>query len=410
MAKVRSDRKMNPVKVAVLCSTDLSFRALLLPQMTAAKQAGYVVHGISSNGPYFRQLREKGFIMYPVTLKRSISPFSDMVALWRMYWYFKCERFDIVHTHMPKDGLLGQLAAKLADVPITMSTVHGFYFHDNMKPWVRRFYIAIEWIIGKCSTTLLCQNPEDIETAIRLGICKRDKIKLLGNGVDLSKFAPWRFDADFRRRKRTEIGVPEDAVVVGIIGRLVREKGYFELFEAMRNVMAVNNNVWLVIIGPEEPEKADRISTDSFSRFGIEHHTRYLGLRNDMPELLACCNIYTLPSWREGFPRSAIEAAAMGLPIVATNIRGCRQVVEDGVNGFLVPPQDSTALKNAITKLVEDDQLREKMGHSGFLKARREFDEKTVCRIVIDTYKKLLATKVKNARDEGKRGHVVSIW
>lgn len=391
-----SNRDLFRGKIAVVCSADLTFNFLLMPQMIAAKSAGHTVCGVSTEGKYFRSLRDKGFSMFPVTIKRSVNPFSDLAALWKMYRYFKCERFDIVHTHTPKAGLLGQLAAKLAGVPIIVNTVHGFYFHENMNPLVRRFYIAMEWIAAKCSTIIFSQNPEDIETAVRLGICKRGKIRLLGNGVDLSKFEPSRFDGDFKRRKRTEIGVPEGAIIVGIVGRLVREKGHFELYEAMRDVMTENEKVWLIIVAYKEPEKADRISTETFKQFGIEKRTIWVDGHNDIPELLCCFDIFTLPSWREGFPRSAIEAAAMALPIVATDIRGCRQVVDDGVTGLLVPLGDSGTLASAIKKLVADGELRRKMGQAGYEKAQREFDERRVCDIVLNTYKELLKENYAN--------------
>jgi glycosyltransferase involved in cell wall biosynthesis len=142
-----------------------------------------------------------------------------------------------------------------------------------------------------------------------------------------------------------------------------------------------------MVIGPEEPEKADRISQAILAHYGIAERTRWLGSRDDIPELLACCDIYTLPSWREGFPRSAIEAAAMGLPIVATDIRGCRQVVKDGTNGFLVPVRNIGLLGSAIKRLIADEDLRARMGRAGCEKARREFDEQKVCQIVLDTYR-----------------------
>ena len=382
-----------PLHTAIVTAIDGTIKTLLLAQVKAVQKAGFEVHCICSPGPNFAFLREQGLKMHKVVIKRSISPFSDLVAIWKMYRYFRRENITIVHTHTPKPGLLAQLAARLAGVPIIIYTLHGFYFHDYMKPLLRAFYIALERVAAKCSTVILSQNPEDIKTAIKLGICKRDKIKLLGNGVDLSKFDPARFDADFKRRKRTEIGVPENAIVVGIIGRLVKEKGFVELFEAMQNIMSANDKVWLVIIGREDPEKSDCISADTFKAYGISDRTQYLGLRYDIPELLFCCDIYTLPSWREGFPRSAIEATAMGLPIVATNIRGCRQVVEDGVNGLLVPLRDIGALISAIKNLVADEQLRLRIGRAGYEKARREFDERNVCKIVVDTYKALLSRR-----------------
>lgn len=377
-------------KLCIVCAIDITLKVLLLAQIKTAQKSGFKVYSVCTKGPNFDMLRGSGLKMFPVTIKRSINPLSDLAALWKMYRYFKREKIDIVHTHTPKCSLLGQLAAKLAKAPIVVNTVHGFYFHEYMKPRVRRFYIAMEWIAAKCSTMILSQNPEDIETAVELGICKRDKIKLLGNGTDLSKFDPAKFDDEFKRKKRAEIDVPSDAIVVGIIGRLAREKGYLELFEAMRNIMAKNEDVWLIIIGMEEPEKADRISPETFKQYGIENQTRWLGIRDDIDELLACCDIYTLPSWREGFPRSAIEAAAMSLPIVATNIRGCRQVVEDGVNGLLVSVGNSSALASAIKMLLDDEQLRLRMGRAGYEKARREFDERRVCDIVLNTYRELL--------------------
>ena len=379
-------------KIALVTAVDTTLKFLLINQIRGIRDAGYEVHGVCTEGFNFEMLGEEGVEMHAVKIKRSISPFSDLMALWKMYCLFRNQKFDVVHTHTPKCSLLGQLAAKLAGVPVIVNTVHGFYFHDNMKPLTRKFYVTMEWIAARCSSHILSQNPEDIDTAVEIGICKRDRVSLLGNGVNLELFDPERFDDDFKIQKRKEIGIPQDAVVVGIIGRLVREKGYIELFEAMQKIMEVNEKVWLMIIGHEEPEKVDRISGDTFKEYGIEGRTMWLGPREDIPDLLACCDIYTLPSWREGFPRSAIEAACMGLPIVATNIRGCRQVVDDGENGLLVPLKDVDQLESALAKLVDDPDLRFGMGQYGRQKALREFDENQVCRIVLKTYDDLIKT------------------
>lgn len=385
----RGDKK----RLAIVTAIGGTIKGLLLAQVEAALRAGYEVHGICTKGPYSKFLTDRGMIMYPVTIKRKISPFSDLLAFWKMYKYFKSEKIDIVHTHTPKCSLWGQLAAKLAGVPVVINTVHGFYFHENMQPAAKRFYVLMEKIAAKYSNVILSQNPEDVETAVKLGICNRDKIKLLGNGVDLNKFNPQRFDDNFIKNKRKEIGIPENAMIVGIIGRLVREKGFLDLFEAMKAVTANNKNVWLLIIGGEDTVKSDCISAQMFWKFGIDEKARWLGRREDIPELLSCCDIYTLPSWREGFPRSAIEAAAMGLPIVATNIRGCRQVVNDGINGLLVPLCDIEQLEKALMKLIDNPELRRKMGRAGYEKARLEFDERKVCDIVISEYNKFYSSK-----------------
>ncbi|HBG28776.1 MAG: hypothetical protein A2Y10_07060 [Planctomycetes bacterium GWF2_41_51] len=375
----------------VISAIDITFKILLLAQIKAAQEAGYKVHGICSEGPNFDFLKKEGIQMFPVKIKRSISPFSDIKALWQIYRYLKKEKIEIVHTHTPKCSLLGQLAAKMAGVPVIINTVHGFYFHDNMKPFAKWFYVMMERIAAKCSTMILSQNPEDIETAIKLKICKPDKIKFLGNGVNLEKFNPHRFGNNFKIQKRQEIGVPKDSIVIGIIGRLVKEKGFLELFEAFKVIVNEYKNVWLIIIGPQEPEKVDRISMDTVKQYGIENRTVYLGERDDISEILACCDIYTLPSWREGFPRSAIEAAAMGLPIVTTDIRGGRQVVENNKNGLLVELKNANELKKTLIKLIKNQNLRTQMGKAGLEKAQKEFDENKVCEIVVNTYKNCLA-------------------
>jgi glycosyltransferase involved in cell wall biosynthesis len=380
-------------KIAVVTAVDRTFKGLLIAQIKAAQKEGYEVYGICSKERDYDWLRQQGIKMMPIRIKRRISPFSDLAAIWHMYRCFRREKFLIVHTHTPKASLLGQIAAKMAGVPVIINTVHGYYFHEHMKPLKRWFYIAMEWIASRCSTLILSQNPEDVETAVRLRICNPNKIKTLGNGVDLDKFNPNRFNENFKAEKRKEAGLPVDAIVIGIIGRLVKEKGFLELFEAFKEIIKEHDNVWLVIIGSEDTEKPDHISGQTFKEYGIKSKTLWLGKRDDIPELLTACDIYCLPSWREGFPRSAIEAAAMGLPIVTTNIRGCRQVVDDGVNGILVPFKDAHALSRAISKLVEDGELRKQMGSAGYQKAQKEFDERRICKTVIETYNHLLSAK-----------------
>jgi len=386
---MRNRQCHKPAKVAVVTAIDNTLRGLLNAQLLAAIEAGYEVHGVCSPGSNFEFLEDEGIIMHPIPISRRITPFRDIVSLYRLYKLFKAQKIDIVHTHTPKVSLLGQLAARMAGVPIVVNTVHGFYFHDHMRPALKKFYIFMEKIAGRCSDMILSQNPEDVDTAVKLGIAKPEKIRVLGNGVDLDKFRPNRFDDNFIAKKRQEVGLPEDALVIGIIGRLVREKGFLELFEAFRNLIDRYDNLRLLIIGPEDTEKPDHISGQTFREYGIESHTFWLGRRRDIPELLAACDIYCLPSWREGFPRSAIEAAAMALPIVTTDIRGCRQVVDDCVNGILVPFNNPAALEEALSKLIENSELRKKMGQAGYKKAQKEFDENKVCELVINTFNEL---------------------
>ena len=378
------------LRVVHVCAIDWTVQVMLKPQILALKQAGYDVYAMCTPGKYQQSLKESGIEIIPVDIRRSMTPIQDLKSLWQLYRNFRRGKFDIVHTHTPKVSLLGQMAAWLAGVPVIINTVHGFYFHDDMPTGKRNFYIFMEKIAAKFSSRILSQNSEDIETAIKLGICKPEMIRKLGNGIDLNRFCRKRFDSNFGLTKRQQLGIPADAFVVGIIGRMVREKGYLELFEAVAKLVAKGYNIWLLGIGPDEPEKEDAVHISDAARYGIDNRSIFCGHRDDVDELMTAMDVYALPSYREGYPRSAMEACAMSLPVIATNIRGCREVVLDGKNGFLVPVRDANALADAIEKLINDESLRINMGLQGRSRAECTFDEKKVIEIIKEEYQQLL--------------------
>jgi glycosyltransferase involved in cell wall biosynthesis len=231
------------------------------------------------------------------------------------------------------------------------------------------------------------QSPEDVVTLERLGIPKR-KVVYLGNGIDLERFDPASAPA-VRRRVRRELGLSEDTIVCGVVGRLVWEKGYREVFAAAR---ALRDDVTFVVVGPDDPDKADAVSRTAITQ-AERDGVIFLGSRADIEQLYAAFDLYVLASYREGFPRSAMEAAAMGLPLVVTDVRGCRQVVDPGVNGLMVPMRDCEALTRAICELARDDDLRLKLGRGARMKAEREFDQRRIIDITLRTYDRLLARR-----------------
>ncbi len=380
-------RSPNPdARVLQITSIDSTLVVLLWAQLRALRIQGYDVRAACSQGPNSQWLRDHGIPCFNVDIRRAISPWSDLKALCKLYTYMRRERISIVHTHTPKAALLGQLAAKLARVPLVINTLHGFYFHDDMKRFSRWFYIALAWIGGRCANLTLSQNREDIATAIQLGICKPSRIRFLGNGVDLDRFNPDRFDDAFRHRKRADLNIANDKLIIGMLGRLVVDKGYLELFDAVRKLSAERNDFHVLIVGPQERSRAGRIDPRAITECGIADRVTHLSARNDVEELMACMDVFVLPSWREGFPRSTIEAAAMRLPIITTDVRGCREVVTHGVNGLLIPPRDATGLASAIRSLLDDGDARRRMGAAGFNRARRDFDEKGICDRVMNAY------------------------
>ncbi len=385
---------MHRIKVVHITTIDLSLRYLLLNQLRSLRDAGYEVVGVSSPGPEVPALEAAGIRHIPVRMTRSpFTPFQDLKALWQLYRLFRRERFTIVHTHNPKPGFLGQIAAKMAGVPIIVNTLHGFYFHDHMHPVLRHFYIIIEKIAARCSDVVLSQNREDIETAVREGICPREKIKRLGNGIDVQCFNPDTLSPKDLARKRLEVGLPNGARVVGFVGRLVREKGLLELFAAARIVRKRVPDVRFLLVGPVDTHKRDALTPDTAQEYGMADVCHFLGMRYDMPELYALMDVFVLPSHREGFPRAPMEASAMKVPCVVTDIRGCREAVEHGRNGLLVPLGDVQALADAVVELLTDQEKARRMGEEGRRMALERFDERLVFEKVRAEYARLLREK-----------------
>jgi glycosyltransferase involved in cell wall biosynthesis len=300
-------------------------------------------------------------------------------------------RPDIVHTHNPKPGVYGRFAARAARVPAIVNTVHGLYAQPDDPVGKRAAVYAIERVAAFCSHAELVQNPEDLETLARLGVPRR-KLHQLGNGVDLARFEPGRVSPEQRQSLRHEMGAGPDDVVCGTVARLVWEKGYRELFTAAVALREHTPRVKIAIVGDTDHDKADAVTPADIEAATRESGVKFLGHRDDVEQLYAAFDVYVLASHREGFPRSAMEAAAMGLPIVATDIRGCRQVVDDGRTGLLVPRHDAAALAGAIGDLAGEPERREGMGRAALEKARREFDQQRQIDITLGVYRELLGT------------------
>lgn len=388
----------NKIKVCHVATIDRSIRFLLLNQLLSLQEAGYDVTAVCNPGPYITDIESAGIRVIPVTMKRTISPMTDLYSLWTLYNLFLREQFTIVHTHNPKPGLLGQLAAKIAKVPIIVNTVHGFYFHDDMKTTSRRFHITLEKIAATCSDRILSQNSEDIKTAISEKISPPEKIKYLGNGIDLTQFNPSRFSNEEIKLKKEELKISNEEEVVGFVGRIVREKGILELYEAFSLVKKQIPNIKLLIVGRVDIAKNDAIPKDVVEEFGIAKDTIFTGHVKDPAIYVALMDVFVLPSHREGFPRSPMEASAMGKPIIVTNIRGCREVIENRRNGVMVPLNDVKSLSKAIYELLTNEEKVRKMGKEGRKIALERFDEQLVFERVKSEYSQLLRSLSKSQR------------
>jgi len=311
---------------------------------------------------------------------------ADVRAIGQLWSVLRRERPDILHTHNPKPGVYGRIVGRLAGVPIVVNTVHGLYATPESSFLKRVIVYTLEWVASRFSDAELIQSPEDFELLWQRQIMPRSKLQLLGNGVDLERFRP---SPELKAQVRGELGLTDGQIAVGLVARLVEEKGVPELIAAAERL---DDRYVVLIVGPKDHEKADAVSEELLSRAEADG-VRFLGMRKDVDRIYQGLDIFVLPSHREGFPRAAMEAAASGLPVIATDIRGCRQVVENGVNGLLFPVRDVDALTKAISQVGDDAELRSVMSQASVQRARAQFDEREVVDRVMGAYAKVAARK-----------------
>jgi len=356
-------------------NVDFSLRHFLLPLMRAAQARGHDVLGVCADGPLLDDVRAAGLRVTPLPMARSLSPAAQWRALWAMVALFRAERPDLVHAHMPISGFLARLAARIAGVPRVAYTCHGFLFNQPGPWWRRALGFVMEWIGGRLTDITLTVSTEEAADARRLWIARR--AVPVGNGRDPARFRP---NAAARTRVRQALGVPDGQVVIVIVSRLVRHKGYAELLAAMRDVPGAE--LW--VVGERLPSDHGADLEPVFDASGLGPRLRRLGYRADVADVLAAADIFTLPSHFEGLPMSVIEAMLTGLPVVATNIRGPREQVVHQQTGLLVPPATVAPLAAALAQLTCDTALRARLGAAGRERAIRLYDEAAVLARTLD--------------------------
>ena len=382
------DERVAGRTVLHVTTTDISLELLLGPHLSALKDAGMRVVTASAPGPHVAPLLERGVEHIPLNSStRSMSLASDARAIRELASVIRSVRPDIIHLHNPKPGVYGRILGRILGVPVVVNTVHGLYAQPSDRLAKRAVVYSLERIAAAFSHAELIQNPEDIVTLRSLRVPDR-KLNLLGNGIDLDRFRPAAGEDDGDRSTlRAELGISSDAVVVLAVGRMVAEKGYPELFEAFESI--VDAGAELVVVGPAEPDKSDGMTNADLERAATSG-VHFTGFRDDVHRWYRAADIYVLASHREGFPRSAMEAAASGLPVIATDIRGCRQVVEHDRTGKLVAVRSPQDLAVAMAQLIGDATARREMGAAGVAKAAAEFDQRTQIAITKRVYAQYL--------------------
>lgn len=365
------------LKIAHLTTVDMSLALLLATELKADLDAGHEVQGWSAPGPYAAGVEALGVRHVPLpALTRSWSVRSDLRAAVELWRTLRVERPDVLHTHNPKTGVLGRVLGRLARVPVVVNTCHGLWAGPGDPRPKRLAVLAAEAVAVQFSHAELYQNAED-QRALRWAVPAR-RSEVVGNGVDLARF---ELDQDGRQRLRAEWGVAPDEVLVGGVGRLVAEKGLLELAEAAAQLAGRARFVW---VGPVDAAKEDQVAPESIRSVEL------VGARSDMPAVYSAFDVFVLPSHREGFSRSGMEAAACGRAMVLTDIRGCREIGTDGEHLLLVPPRDPDALARALGRLLDDADLRDRLGAAAARRAHAEFDQRSVAATSLATYQRIL--------------------
>lgn len=385
----------NKIKICHCASADITLKFLLLEKFKFLRDSGYDVYATCSPGKWVESVRSEGIKVKTIGFKRKpFSPFSDIISFLRLYFYFRKEKFCIVHTHTLKPEFFGQIAAKLAGVPVIINTLHGFDFAQEDRLIKKKIIIYLERISAKCSDIILSIAWHIIERAKKEKIADDKKLRYYGRDVNVQRFNQDRFDKKFIEEKKKQLCIPENSKVIGIVARLVREKGYLDLFKAFSEIIVEFPNAVLLAVGPGEPEKNDAITPESAKDYGIEKHVFFVGDQEKVEEFYALMDIFVLPTHREGLGASILEASSMKRPVVVCNTGGCPEAVDDGKTGILVSVRNPHKLAEAIIFLLKNKNIAETMGVAGREKVLKEFSQKIVFERMQKNYQEILAKKL----------------
>lgn len=374
------------MKLAFLSHLDANLYYFRLPIMQALVDRGHDVFAVCPKGDVSECFAEHGIcaVHYEIT-RSSLHPLQEAAVIFCLANIWRRLRPDVLHTFTAKPNIYGTLSGRFARVPIIYNLVEGlgsFYIDSSVKSrFVRECMEALYRVSCRLSDATVFVNNDDPQYFLSRQLVPRNKIRVIRSvGVDTDLFRPDRIDTVAVRQG---LGLPGDARIVLMVGRAIWHKGLAEYIAAANLIRAREPKVFFLLAGDVDegnPSSATREYLLS------QPNLVWLGQRRDIAELTALCDVYVLPSYREGVPRTLLEAASMARPIVTTDTVGCREVVEDGVNGFLVPVRDSISLTERIVTLLRDEGLRCRMGLNGRAKAIREFDVKHVVRQYFDLY------------------------
>lgn len=375
---------MAPLKILQLCAVDMTADVLLRPLIESLKEEGHQVDIACAYGDRTDRLREEGWTIHTLPIDRKFHPKRNLQVIQELVGLLRREKYDAIHVHTPVAAALGRVAARIARTPHILYTAHGFYFHERMSRVVYELVFWLEKSLAALATDwLLLQSEEDYSLARTRHFKREERLLHLGNGIDLRRFQPAEKLVDPERLKFL------------FVGRLVKEKGILDLLEAFERLSKRHPHATLTIAGELMASERDQETAKQVEAY-LENNENihYVGFVKDTPTLFNRHDVFLLPSYREGLPRSILEAMASGLPVIATDIRGCREEVVHKETGQLVPVSDPAAIAEAMESFINFPERLMTYGRRGREIVEERFDESKILTRQINLFAQISSREV----------------
>lgn len=378
-------------KIVRITTVPQSLRILLKGQLKYMSSHFNVI-AVSSRGDCLDAVvKEQGVRGVEIEMSRKITPIRDFIALVKLIIFLRKEKPFIVHTHTPKAGTLGMIAAKISRVPHRLHTVAGLPLLETTGS-KRILLNSVERITYKCATIIYPNSRGLKEIIINNKLAPEWKLEVIGNGssngIDTSYFSLESVGTDYKKIKY-KLNISSESFVFCFIGRIVKDKGIEELVRAFTELNQNYTNIHLILVGSFEKD-LDPISPEIENQIQINKNISFTDYQNDVRPFLAISNALVFPSYREGFPNVVMQAGAMGLPSIVTNINGCNEIIKNGENGVIIPPKDKNALLKAMNYFVEQkDGMVKEMAEKARPMIVNRYDQKKVWEAILTEYKKL---------------------
>jgi len=379
-------------RILQACNTDFYLGKFLSSLVLELAARGHVVECACQGKNSASRLAAAGVAMYDFPFPRQGSPLGFVGAIRRMRELIRRGRYDCVNSHNRNASIVARVAAWLEEVPVNLYTAHGFYFHDGQSAVARQLTIQLEAILARITSYTLSQSAEDVEFTVGRGLVPRERIANIGNGIDVDSFSP-RFK---RAIMEERLGLKSEVFRIGTTGRIVKGKGFEDLLRAYASFAEKVPDSQLLLIGgniAQDIQPFQREIAAETDALGLGSRVQVTGMVGNVEEYLSTVDLFVLPSYREGMPRSLIEAMAMGLCCIATDIRGCREIVTDRVTGFLYQAGDIATLSALMLRCFGSPEERAQTSGKARAAAVKDFSESVYVRRQVSAIEKLLREK-----------------